>query len=90
LDGACLDLKSEALEELLEVDIEDWLNETELIQEQFDQFGGGLPEALNKKLASTRQRLRRAEAYDAAWRRIIVDSPTPLRLPESSDRLNLD
>jgi GTP-dependent phosphoenolpyruvate carboxykinase len=53
LDGAGLDLKSEALEELLEVDIEDWLNETELIKEQFHQFGDRLPEALNKQLAST-------------------------------------
>ena len=33
LDVTGLDLKSEALEELLEVDIEDWLNETELIKE---------------------------------------------------------
>jgi len=62
LDVTDLDLKSEALDELLKVDIEAWLKETPLIKEHFKQFGDRLPEALNNQLANLEERLRRAKA----------------------------
>ena len=62
LDVTDLDLESEALDELLEVDIEAWLKETPLIKQHFEQFGDRLPEALNKQLANLEERLRKAKA----------------------------
>ncbi len=61
LDVTDLDVKSEVLDELLEVDIDAWLKETPLIKQHFEQFGDRLPEALNKQLANLGERLRRAK-----------------------------
>ncbi len=62
LDVTDLDLKSEVLDELLEVDLDAWLEEATQIKKHFGQFGDRLPEALNKQLASLEERLRTAKA----------------------------
>jgi phosphoenolpyruvate carboxykinase (GTP) len=58
LDRKGLDLPSEALDQLLEVDIEAWLKEVPLIKTHFDQFGDRLPKVLSNQLANMEERLR--------------------------------
>jgi phosphoenolpyruvate carboxykinase (GTP) len=58
LDLNGLDLPSEALDQLLKVDIEAWLNEAPLIKTHFDQFGDRLPKVLSNQLADLEERLR--------------------------------
>ncbi len=57
LSTAGLDLDSDAIRELLEVDPEAWRAEIPLIDEHFATFGGRLPELLREQLASLRLRL---------------------------------
>jgi phosphoenolpyruvate carboxykinase (GTP) len=56
LDG--LDITDEALESLFEVDSRSWLDECDLTEEYFDQFGARVPAALRAELASLRYHLR--------------------------------
>ncbi len=56
LDG--LDISDEALEALFEVDARSWLDECDLTEEYFEQFGSRVPAALRAELASLRYHLR--------------------------------
>jgi phosphoenolpyruvate carboxykinase (GTP) len=56
LDG--LDITDEALESLFEVDSRSWLDECDLTEEYFEQFGARVPAALRAELASLRYHLR--------------------------------
>jgi phosphoenolpyruvate carboxykinase (GTP) len=49
------------LEELLQVDVDGWLEELPLISEYYDQFGAALPAALRDELAGMKQRLEAAK-----------------------------
>jgi phosphoenolpyruvate carboxykinase (GTP) len=56
LDG--LDLSADALEHLFRVDRESWLDECDLTEEYFEQFGTKVPAALHAELASLRYQLK--------------------------------
>ncbi|NEN06935.1 phosphoenolpyruvate carboxykinase (GTP) [Diaminobutyricibacter tongyongensis] len=56
LDG--LDISDDALEALFEVDSRSWLDECDLTEEYFEQFGARVPAALRAELASLRYHLR--------------------------------
>ncbi len=56
LDG--LELTSDALDALFEVDSASWLAECDLTEEYFEQFGTRVPAALRAELASLRYHLR--------------------------------
>ncbi len=56
LDG--LDISDEALDALFEVDSRTWLDECDLTEEYFAQFGARVPAALRAELASLRYHLR--------------------------------
>ena len=56
LDG--LDISDEALDALFEVDSRSWLDECDLTEEYFEQFGTRVPAALRAELASLRYHLR--------------------------------
>ena len=55
LDG--LDMTRESLNELLEIDNEQWKKETELIEEHYAKFDR-LPQALRKELENLKNRLK--------------------------------
>ncbi len=57
LDLTGLDLPPKVIEELLRVDRQQWLAETESIKEFFDQFDDRLPHALVDELESVKRRL---------------------------------
>ena len=61
LDTTGLDIKGAHVDELLSVDIEDWLAEVPLIKEHFAHFGGHLPEALNLEVKALEERLQAAK-----------------------------
>lgn len=61
LDVSGLEISQTALDDVLKVDIEDWLSEVPLIREHFGTFGDRLPEALNSQLAALEQRLKAAK-----------------------------
>ena len=46
------------MEELLDVDVEEWLNEIDSIREHYARFEETLPEALSDELAALEVRLR--------------------------------
>jgi phosphoenolpyruvate carboxykinase (GTP) len=50
-----------ALEEMLKVDVEGWLDAIPSIREHFAQFGDRLPEELYGELARLEERLKRAK-----------------------------
>ncbi len=52
-----LDIQKEALEQLLEVNNEDWLGEIHGIEEFYQKFGDKLPDEMKKQLASLKERL---------------------------------
>ncbi len=56
IDG--LDVTDAQMEELLHVDIEEWLNEITLIREHYERFGEKLPKALSDELDALEARLR--------------------------------
>ena len=58
VDTSGLDVTDEQMEELLHVDVEEWLNEIALIREHYERFGEKLPEALSDELAALEARLR--------------------------------
>ena len=58
IDTSGLDVTDEQMTELLDVDVEEWLNEIESIREHYARFEETLPEALSDELASLEARLR--------------------------------
>ena len=58
VDVSGLDVTDAQMEELLHVDVEEWLNEIALIREHYERFGEKLPEALSDELAALEARLR--------------------------------
>ena len=58
IDTGGLDVTDEQMAELLEVDVEEWLNEIESIREHYARFEETLPEALSDELAALEARLR--------------------------------
>ena len=58
IDTAGLDVTAEQMEELLNVNVEEWLNEIESIREHYERFGDKLPKALSDELAALEARLR--------------------------------
>jgi phosphoenolpyruvate carboxykinase (GTP) len=58
LDTKGLDIKKEALEQLLNVDVNGWMAEVPLIREHFAKFGTHLPKALVQQVDELEQRLK--------------------------------
>ena len=58
IDISGLDVTDEQMAELLDVDVEEWLNEIESIREHYARFEETLPEALSDELAALEARLR--------------------------------
>ena len=58
IDTSELDVTDEQIEELLNVDVEEWLNEIDSIREHYARFEETLPEALSDELAALETRLR--------------------------------
>ena len=58
IDTSGLDVTDEQMAELLEVNVEEWLNEIESIREHYARFEETLPEALSYELAALEVRLR--------------------------------
>ena len=58
IDTSGLDVTDEQMVELLDVDVEEWLNEIESIREHYARFEETLPEALSDELAALEARLR--------------------------------
>ena len=58
VDISGLDVTDAQMEELLHVNVEEWLNEITLIREHYERFGETLPEALSDELDALEARLR--------------------------------
>lgn len=58
IDTSGLDVTDEQMAELLNVNVEEWLNEIESIREHYARFEETLPEALSEELAALEVRLR--------------------------------
>ncbi len=58
VDISGLDVTDQEMAELLNVDVEEWLKEIELIREHYERFGEKLPKALFDELAALEARLR--------------------------------
>ena len=58
IDISGLDVTDEQMAELLDVDVEEWLNEIESIREHYARFEETLPAALSNELAALEARLR--------------------------------
>ncbi len=58
LDLEGLDITDDTLDALFEVDARSWLDECDLTEEYFEQFGARVPAALRAELASLRYHLR--------------------------------
>ena len=58
IDTGGLDVTDDQMAELLNVDVEEWLNEIESIREHYARFEETLPEALSDELAALEARLR--------------------------------
>ena len=58
IDTSGLDVTDDQMEELLNVDVEEWLNEIDSIREHYARFEETLPEALSDELAALEARLR--------------------------------
>ncbi|RKU38843.1 phosphoenolpyruvate carboxykinase (GTP) [Candidatus Poribacteria bacterium] len=58
IDLGDLDVTDQEMEELLNVNVEEWLKEIELIREHYERFGEKLPKALFDELAALEARLR--------------------------------
>lgn len=57
IDTDGLDITSEALEEILKVKKDEWLNEVESIKEHYNSYGPKLPQELLNQLAALEERL---------------------------------
>ncbi len=60
LDLSGLNIDSEAMDTLLNVDVDGWLKEAQEIQSYFEIYGDHLPDALYQELSSLRERLNTA------------------------------
>ena len=58
IDTNGLDVTEEQMEELLKVDVQEWLNEIGSIREHYERFGDRLPAVLSEELAALEARLR--------------------------------
>ena len=58
IDTSGLDVTAEQMDELLNVDVKEWLNEIESIREHYARFEETLPEALSDELDALEARLR--------------------------------
>ena len=58
IDTTGLDVTAEQMNELLNVDVEEWLKEIDSIREHYERFGDKLPKALSDELAALEARLR--------------------------------
>ena len=58
IDTSGLDVTDDQMSELLNVNVEEWLNEIESIREHYARFEETLPEALSDELAALEARLR--------------------------------
>jgi phosphoenolpyruvate carboxykinase (GTP) len=58
IDTSGLNVTDDQMGELLNVDVEEWLNEIESIREHYARFEETLPEALSDELAALEARLR--------------------------------
>ena len=61
IDTSGLDVTDEQMEELLDVDVKEWLNEIASIREHYARFEETLPEALSDELAALEARLRESQ-----------------------------
>ena len=61
IDTSGLDVTTADMDELLNVDVEEWLNEIESIREHYARFEETLPEALSEELAALEARLRKKQ-----------------------------
>lgn len=61
IDTSGLDVTELQMNELLNVDREEWLNEIQSIREHYERFEDKLPQALNDELEALETRLRQAE-----------------------------
>ena len=61
IDTSGLDIADGQMTELLNVDVEEWLNEIASIREHYERFGNRLPEALSDELAALETRLRNSQ-----------------------------
>jgi len=57
IDTSGLDIPEEQMAELLNVEVEEWLNEIAYIREHYERFGNRLPQALSDELAALEARL---------------------------------
>ncbi|MYA98765.1 phosphoenolpyruvate carboxykinase (GTP), partial [Candidatus Poribacteria bacterium] len=57
VDTSGLGVTDDQMEELLHVDVEEWLNEIALIREHYERFGDKLPKALSDELDALEARL---------------------------------
>ena len=62
IDTGGLDVTEEQMAELLNVDVEEWLNEIGSIREHYARFGERLPAVLSEELAALEARLRQSRA----------------------------
>ncbi len=60
LDLKGLDLSDAAMDRLLEVDVQGWMNEIPLIREYYEKFGEKAPKKLYEELHNTEERLNKA------------------------------
>ena len=60
IDTSGLDLSQEALDQLLKVEVEGWLNEIPGIEEHYAKFGDRLPQELREELNQLKERLQKA------------------------------
>ena len=58
IDTSGLDVSEEQMDELLNVDIDEWLNEIQSIREHYERFEDTLPNALSEELEALETRLR--------------------------------
>ena len=58
IDTSGLDVTAEQMDELLNVDVEEWLKEIDSIREHYERFGDKLPKTLSDELEALEARLR--------------------------------
>ena len=58
IDTSGLDVTAEQMDELLNVDVEEWLKEIDSIREHYERFGDKLPKILSDELEALEARLR--------------------------------
>lgn len=61
IDTSGIDVPDAQMEELLDVDIDEWLNEIESIREHYERFEDRLPKALYDELDALEKRLRQQQ-----------------------------